>query len=100
VLGRYVRERKTLSLASALHKMTAMPARRLRLEGRGRIVAGAAADLVVFDPATILDTATFEDPFQYPAGISLVVVNGTIALRDGARIGPGAGKSLRPASGS
>jgi len=98
VLGKYVRERKTLSLESAIHKMTGMPAKRLRLAGRGGIAVGAAADLVVFDPATIIDKATFEDPFQYPVGISAVMVNGKLALRDGARIGTGAGKGLRPAT--
>jgi N-acyl-D-aspartate/D-glutamate deacylase len=96
VLGHYVRERKVLTLAQAVHKMTGAPARRLRLDDRGRIAAGAAADLVVFDPATVADRATFEEPFQYPAGIPHVVVNGVVALRDGERVGKGAGKGLRP----
>ena len=96
VLGHYVRERKVLTLAQAVHKMTGAPARRLRLDNRGRIAAGAAADLVVFDPATVADRATFEEPFQYPAGIPHVVVNGVVALRDGERVGKGAGKGLRP----
>jgi N-acyl-D-amino-acid deacylase len=96
VLGRYVRERKALTLASAIHKMTGMPARRLRLAGRGLIGVGADADLVAFDPATVIDRASFDDPFRYPEGISLVVVNGRIALRDGQRIGQGAGRALRP----
>jgi N-acyl-D-amino-acid deacylase len=96
VLGHYVRERKALTLADAVRKMTGAPARRLRLADRGRIAAGAAADLAVFDPATVLDKATFEEPFQYPAGIPHVVVNGAIALRDGQRVGTGAGKGLRP----
>ncbi len=97
VLGRYVRERKTLTLAEAVHKMTGMPARRLRLTTRGAISVGAAADLVIFDPDTVRDAATFEDPFQYPVGIGTVLVNGTITLRDGARVGAGTGKGLRPA---
>ena len=97
VLGRYVRERKVLTLAQAVHKMTGAPARRLRLADRGRLAVGAAADLVVFDPATVLGQATFEEPFQYPVGIPAVVVNGAIALRDGERVGTGAGKGLRPA---
>ncbi len=96
VLGHYVRERKVLTLAQAVDKMSGRPARRLRLAGRGRIATGAAADLVLFDPATVADQATFEDPFQYPLGIPTVVVNGRIALRDGARVGTGAGKALRP----
>jgi N-acyl-D-amino-acid deacylase len=94
VLGRYVRERAVLGLPEAIRKMTGAPARRLRLRDRGRIGPGLAADLVVFDPATVADRATFEDPFQYPVGIPHVVVNGVIALRDGERAGPGAGKGL------
>jgi N-acyl-D-aspartate/D-glutamate deacylase len=96
VLGRYVRERKVLTVAQAIHKMTGMPARRLRLSGRGKIAVGAAADLVVFDPATIGDRGTFQDPFQYPVGIPTVIVNGAVALRDGARTGSGKGKTLAP----
>jgi N-acyl-D-aspartate/D-glutamate deacylase len=94
VLGRYVRERKVLTLEQAIHKMTDMPARRLRLAERGRIAAGSAADLVVFDPATVADRGTFEDPFQYPAGIPTVIVNGVPALRDGTRVGTGKGRAL------
>ena len=72
------------------------PARLLRLRDRGRIAPGAAADLVAFDPATVADRATFENPFQYPAGIPHVIVNGVVALRGGERTGVGAGKGLRP----
>ncbi|MGQ0702940.1 MAG: N-acyl-D-amino-acid deacylase family protein [Gemmatimonadales bacterium] len=96
VLGRYVRERKVLTLEQAVHKMTGMPARLLRLRDRGRIAPAAAADLVVFDPATVADRATFEDPFQYPWGIPHVIVNGVVALRDGERTGAGNGRGLRP----
>ena len=95
VLGRYVRERRVLTLAQAVDKMSAMPARRLKLRGRGKIAVGAWADLVLFDPATVEDKATFAEPFQYPAGIPTVVVNGRIALRDGERVGKGNGKALR-----
>jgi N-acyl-D-aspartate/D-glutamate deacylase len=96
VLGYYVRERQALTLPEAIHKMTGAPAARLRLADRGRIAAGAAADLVVFDPAKVADKATFEQPFQYPVGIPHVIVNGVIAVRDGERIGKGAGRGLRP----
>jgi N-acyl-D-amino-acid deacylase len=96
VLGRYVRERKALTLAQAVHKMTGKTAARLRLGDRGRIAVGAAADLVVFDPATVADRATFEEPFQYPVGIPTVVVNGVVALREGQRVGRGAGKGVSP----
>jgi N-acyl-D-amino-acid deacylase len=95
VLGRYVRERKVLTLAQAVDKMSGMPARRLRLGRRGKIAVGAAADLVLFDPEKVEDKATFADPFQYPVGIPTVVVNGKIALRDGERVGKGAGRALR-----
>lgn len=95
VLGRYVRERKVLTLAQAIRKMTSVPAARVRLADRGRIAEGLAADISVFDPATIADTATFDAPFQYPAGMKLVVVNGTVALRDGQRGPVGTGKALR-----
>ena len=95
VLGRYVRERKVLTLPDAIRKLTSVPATRLRLSGRGRLAVGAAADVVVFDPERIADTATFERPFQYPIGISLVIVNGRIALRDGTRSAVHAGRALR-----
>jgi N-acyl-D-amino-acid deacylase len=97
VLGRYVRERKALSLASAIAKMTAVPAARVHLADRGRLATGMAGDVVVFDTARVADTATFANPFQYPRGIAAVVVNGAIAVRDGQRPSGGAGKVLRPA---
>jgi N-acyl-D-amino-acid deacylase len=96
VLGRYVRERKALTLEQAVHKMSALPASRIRLSDRGRIAPRLAADLVVFDPATVIDKATYEDPFQYPEGIRAVVVNGEIVFRDGDRSKNAPGKALRP----
>ena len=96
VLGRYVRERQALPLADAIAKMSGHTARRLRLRERGQLRQGFAADVVAFDPARIADVATYENPFQYPVGISAVIVNGRIALRDGARVGTGQGKALRP----
>lgn len=97
VLGRYVRERGTLTLAQAVHKMSGLPASRLRLADRGRIAPGLAADLVVFDPSTVADRATFADPYQYPLGIGAVVVNGVVALREGQRPAVRPGRALRPA---
>ena len=96
VLGHYVRERTIFSLADAIRKMTSMPAARVRLAERGRLAPGLAADVVVFDPATVADTATFENPFQYPVGIPVVIVNGAIALRNGERSAAGSGRAVRP----
>lgn len=95
LLGHYVRDRRTLSLEAAIHKVTEAPARRLGLEGRGRIVAGAYADLVAFDPDTVADRATFESPHQYPVGIPVVVVNGVVTLRDGEHTGRRGGRGVR-----
>ncbi len=95
VLGRYVRERKIMTLAQAIQKMTSLPASRLRLGDRGNLAPGMAADVVVFDPATVADRATFDAPFQYPVGINGVIVNGVVALRDGQRSSSGSGKALR-----
>jgi N-acyl-D-aspartate/D-glutamate deacylase len=95
IIARYVRERKTLTLQQAINKMTALPASRVHLADRGRLAPRMAADVVVFDPNTIADKATFEDPFQYPVGIDSVIVNGAVALRGGQREEKRAGKPLR-----
>jgi N-acyl-D-aspartate/D-glutamate deacylase len=79
VLGRYSREEKLFPLSIAVHKMTGMPAQRFGLAGRGFIRNGYAADLVLFDPETILDTATFTDPVQPATGIHAVWVNGVLS---------------------
>ncbi len=84
VLGVYVREKKLLSLEEAVHKMTGMPADRLGLADRGRVREGDVADLVLFDPETVRDRATFENPHQYPVGIPYVFVAGQ-AVVDGDR---------------
>ncbi|HUH12827.1 MAG TPA: D-aminoacylase [Longimicrobiales bacterium] len=80
VLGLYVRERGTLPLEEAVRKMTSLPAQRLGLTDRGLLRPGMRADLVVFDPATVRDRATFEDPHRYAEGVSLVMVNGEVVL--------------------
>ena len=95
VLGRYARDRKALTIAQAVHKMSAFPASRIRLQDRGRLAVGLAADVVVFDAATVADRATFEQPFAYPEGIRAVLVNGAIALRDGQRAARVTGRVLR-----
>ena len=94
VLARYVRERKALSLGAAIHKMSALSAQRLRLAGRGMLRVGGAADVAVFDPATVADRATFADPFQYAVGIKAVFVNGSMAFLDGQR-GARTGRAIR-----
>jgi N-acyl-D-aspartate/D-glutamate deacylase len=95
VLARYVRERRALSLEQAVRKMSSLPASRVGLRDRGWIARGFAADLVVFDPATIEDRATFADPFQYPAGIKAVIVNGQVALLDNGRSDSRSGRPLQ-----
>ena len=94
VLARYVRERKALSLGAAIHKMSALSAQRLRLAGRGMLRVGGAGDVVVFDPATVADRATFAEPFQYAVGITAVFVNGSMAFLDGQR-GARTGRAIR-----
>jgi len=84
-LGRYVRERKVLSLPEAIQKMTSLPAKRLFIEKRGLIREGYYADLTLFDPEKIRDTATFDYPQQYPEGIEFVLVNGQVVLEKGQR---------------
>ena len=95
VLGHYVRDQKIMPLETAIHKMTGMPAKKIQLEDRGVIRPGAYADLVAFDPSTIRDTATFDDPHQYPEGIHLVVVNGVITVSEGGMTGELAGRPVR-----
>lgn len=95
VLSRYVRERQVITLEDAIRKMTSLPAARLGLADRGRIAEGMAADIVVFDPATVRDRSTFQDPHQYPEGIEFVIVNGEIAVDGEKFTGVRAGKVLR-----
>jgi N-acyl-D-amino-acid deacylase len=93
VLGRYARDERLLGLEAAVRKMTSLPADRFGLAGRGRLEAGAFADLVVFDPQRVGDTATYERPHAFAEGIDLVVVNGQVAW-DGS-VGARAGRALR-----
>lgn len=83
VLGVYVREKGVLTLEEAVRKMSSFPAQRMGLTNRGLIRPGMKADIVIFDPAVVKDMATFEQPHQYAAGVSAVVVNGEVALADG-----------------
>jgi dihydroorotase/N-acyl-D-amino-acid deacylase len=95
VLGEYVRAQRVLALPTAVHKMTGMPAARLGLADRGVLRVGAVADVVVFDPATVKDQATFTEPHQYPVGIETVLVNGVVAVDGGRATGARAGRVLR-----
>ena len=101
VLDRYVREQKALGLMDALKKMTVLPADRLSqrvplMKKKGRVQVGADADIVIFDPETISDRATYQDPAQYSTGIDHVVVNGTVTLRNGQFVEDAAsGKPIR-----
>jgi N-acyl-D-aspartate/D-glutamate deacylase len=97
VLGEYAREQKLFSLETAVHKMTGMPARRLRMSDRGLLQPGLAADITVFDPATVNDEATFGDPHRYPAGIPYVIVNGAVVVDNGRFNAAGTGRVLTPA---
>jgi N-acyl-D-amino-acid deacylase len=95
VLGHYAREIGLFSLEEAVRKMTSLTARRFGLTDRGVLREGAYADLVVFDPDTVLDTATFEAPARPAAGIETVLVNGRIVWEDGAHSGARPGRALR-----
>ena len=94
-LARYVREKKVVSLAEAIRKMTWLPASRLGLAHRGRIAPGMWADLAIFDPELVTDTATFEAPHSYATGIPHVVVNGVPVIKNGEFSGATPGKLLR-----
>jgi N-acyl-D-amino-acid deacylase len=97
VLGRYAREEKLFPLAEAVHRMTGFPAAKFGLRDRGAVRAGAIADLVLFDPARIIDRGTFEDPKRMPEGIAAVFVNGVRALDRGRATDARAGRVLRRA---
>jgi N-acyl-D-amino-acid deacylase len=95
VLGRYVRELGVITWEEAIRKMTSLPASKLGLPGRGLLTAGAFADVVVFDPATVADRATFTEPHQFPTGLDYVIVNGVVTVDHGDHTGALAGRVLR-----
>ena len=94
-LGKYVRDEKTTTLADAVRRLTALPASNLGLRDRGRIAAGMAADVVVFDPKSISDHATFERPMQFATGVRDVFVNGAQVLRGGEPTGATPGRFVK-----
>ncbi len=95
VLGKYVREEHVITLEQAIHKMSGLTAQQLHIKDRGLIKEGLAADLVILDPATVADRATFADPFQYPIGIPTVIVNGKVVLDNGRHTGARPGIVIR-----
>lgn len=95
VLGHYSRDKKLFPLEEAIRKMTSLPARQMGLKKRGLLETGYFADLVLFDPEHVADTATFVNPKQYPTGIHSVIVNGKIVLQKGRHTGQLPGKILR-----
>jgi N-acyl-D-amino-acid deacylase len=94
LLGQYVREEKLLSLEEAVRRLTSLPARNLGLDNRGELRPDMFADIVVFDPKTIADRATFEQPHQYAVGMRHVLVNGVPVLRDGEHTGATPGRAV------
>lgn len=95
ILGKYVREEKLVSLEEAIRRMTSLAATKFHLKQRGQIQEGFAADLLVFDPATISDHATYDKPHQYSTGIRYVLVNGQLALAEGKSTGVRNGFTLK-----
>lgn len=95
LLGKYVREEKVISLEEAIHRLSGLPAANLKLEGRGLLVTGNYADVVVFDPELITDQATFEKPHQLATGVLHVFVNGEQVLRDGEHTGTTPGRFVK-----
>ncbi len=95
LLGKYVRQEKIITLAEAIRRLTRLPADNLKLDRRGRLEKGYYADIVIFDPETIIDHATFEQPHQYSTGMLHVFVNGTQVLKDGEHTGAKPGRVVR-----
>ncbi|HYS32761.1 MAG TPA: D-aminoacylase [Streptosporangiaceae bacterium] len=95
IFAEYVRRRGEISVSEAVRRMTSLPADRFGLAGRGRLAPGARADVVVFDPATIRDVATFADPKREPEGVRWVIVNGVLTVEQGRHTGARAGRLLR-----
>jgi len=95
VLGRYARGKGILDLNEAIRKMTSLPASRLGLKDRGMIAKGQAADIVIFNPQTVMDRATFQQPCRFPQGIEYVLVNGDVVIKKGGHTGRYPGRLLK-----
>lgn len=98
VLGEYVRTRHVIPIEEAIRKMTSLPAEHFRFNKRGLLKPGYAADITIFDPATVADTATFEKPHAFAAGVPYVIVNGVVVVRKGQDTGALPGQTLRIAN--
>jgi N-acyl-D-amino-acid deacylase len=94
-LSKYVRDENVVSLPEAIRRMTALPAANLKIKKRGSLKVGNYADIVIFDPLTIKDNATYEKPHQYSEGVQFVLVNGVAVLRDGEHTGATPGRCVR-----
>ena len=95
LLGKYVRDEHVIPLEGAIHKLTSLPATALRIQDRGQLAPGYFADIVVFDPKSIADHATYERPHQYASGVQAVWVNGVQVLKDGEHTGRKPGRVVR-----
>lgn len=97
ILGKYVREEQLFTLEQAIRRMTSLPAQKFHLQNRGLLLPGYAADIVVFDPNTVMDKATYNKPHQYAVGFKYVIVNGAITLSNGVHTGIRNGTTLKNA---
>ena len=95
VLGKYVRDEQVITLPEAIRKLSKLPASNLKIRNRGELAEGYFADIVVFDPFTVSDHASFSDPHQYSTGMAYVIVNGEIVIRDGEHTGALPGQIVR-----
>jgi N-acyl-D-amino-acid deacylase len=95
VLSKYVRDEKIMRLEEAVRRMTSLAAQRFQLKDRGLLQPGFAADIVVFDDATVRDNATFDNPHQFSSGFSSVIVNGQVVIDNGKHTGAKSGTALR-----
>jgi N-acyl-D-amino-acid deacylase len=95
VIGKFVRDEKMLSLQQAIHQLSKLPATNLKLQKRGELKQGYYADIVIFDPRTVQDHATFEKPLQYATGVTDVLVNGVQVIKNGEHTGATPGRFIR-----
>lgn len=95
ILGRYVREQRLMEVETAIRKMTSFPAQKLGINNKGILRVGADADIVIFDPDTVIDTGTYQNSHKYPKGIDYVLVNGQISVSEGQFTGVTSGKVIR-----